>query len=256
MATIGRKKDKFKFTEEFIQKALSRWYFSPNSVKYDIDGLYVFNDWESDKILETKSGYIYEFEIKVSRADFKNDFKHKKEKYDKFNLILEGKEDVLTPNYFSYACPENLISEEEIPSYAGLVYVTEGGTIKYIKSPTPLHKKKIQDAELNLTEKFYYNMVNWKKKAHDNHELLLEEVGLREERKKIPYAVLKAENEELKKKYESIFTAYTMANQNSKENHRYHMRFENQLWEKLREVCPDFDLQKFRKEFDDEFFGE
>jgi len=59
----------------------------------------------------------------------------------------------------------------------------------------------------------------------------------------------------LKKKYESIFTAYTMTNQNSIENHRYNMRFENRLWEKLREVCPDFDLQKFRKEFDDEFFG-
>ena len=77
--TIKKEDKDFKFSEGFIQESLSR-FFSPNSVKYDLDGLYVF-DWESDKLLETRSGYIYEFEIKISKADFKNDFKHKKEKH-------------------------------------------------------------------------------------------------------------------------------------------------------------------------------
>ena len=52
----------FKFSEGFIQEALNG-FFTYNSVKYNIDGLYIF-DWESDKLLETRSGYIYEFEIK------------------------------------------------------------------------------------------------------------------------------------------------------------------------------------------------
>ena len=76
----------FKFSESFIQRVLNN-FFAFNSVRYNINNLYVF-DWESDKLLETKSGYIYEFEIKISRGDFKNDFKHKKDKH----IILEGEE--------------------------------------------------------------------------------------------------------------------------------------------------------------------
>ena len=69
-------------TEQSIQQRLNHFFAS---WKYNVDGLYVFQ-WESDKLIWTKSGYIYEFEIKISRSDFKNDFKHKKEKH----IILQG----------------------------------------------------------------------------------------------------------------------------------------------------------------------
>ena len=68
--------------EQSIQQRLNHFFAS---WKYNVDGLYVF-EWESDKLIWTKNGYIYEFEIKISRADFKNDFKHKKDKH----LILQG----------------------------------------------------------------------------------------------------------------------------------------------------------------------
>lgn len=42
--------------------------------------LFVYH-WESDYIAITKNGYVYEVEIKISRADFLNDFKHKEEKH-------------------------------------------------------------------------------------------------------------------------------------------------------------------------------
>ena len=187
----------FKFTEEFIQDALSR-FFTPNAVKYDIDGLFVF-EWESDKLLETRSGYIYEFEIKISKSDFKNDFKHKRDKH----IILEGggdyKEEYLPkyyeileeneklgkwavdsfhkwadksprykveghrrPNFFYYVVPVGLIEPEDVPSYAGLVYVDQDGDLSTIKSAPRLHKDKYSDEDLNLGEKFYYNMVRWR----------------------------------------------------------------------------------------------
>ena len=73
-----------KFSEGFIQEALEK-YFAENSVRYFMDNLFVFR-WESDKLIETKTGYIYEFEIKISKADFKNDFKNKKDKH----MILAG----------------------------------------------------------------------------------------------------------------------------------------------------------------------
>ena len=143
----------FKFSEGFIQEVLNG-FFAYNSVKYNIDGLYIF-DWESDKLLETRSGYIYEFEIKISKADYKNDFKHKKDKH----IILAGEERYgdkylpryyefleenrkrgnwceqnfiksaetnprylvgghKRPNYFYYAVPTGLIDVEDVPDYA------------------------------------------------------------------------------------------------------------------------------------------
>lgn len=187
----------FKFSEGFIQEALNG-FFAYNSVKYNIDGLYIF-DWESDKLLETKSGYIYEFEIKVSKADYKNDFKHKKDKH----IILAGEEkygdkylpryyELLEenrkvdnwceqsfiksaadnprylvgghkrPNYFYYVVPTGLIDVEDVPDYAGLVYVDENKRLTIKKKAPQLHKDKYTDSELNLGEKFYYNMVKWK----------------------------------------------------------------------------------------------
>ena len=77
-----------KYTEENIQFALNN-FFTPNSVRYAIDGQYVFG-WESDKLIMMRSsGLVYEFEIKISKADFKNDFKNKQRKH----TILEGKEE-------------------------------------------------------------------------------------------------------------------------------------------------------------------
>ena len=155
----GHKTDSdFKFSEEFIQNALNG-FFAFGTVKYNMDGLYVF-DWESDKLLETKSGYIYEFEVKISRADFKNDFKHKKDKH----IILAGEERYgdkylpkyyefleenrkrgnwceqnflksaannprylvgghKRPNYFYYTVPTDLIEVEEVPEYVQVSFM-------------------------------------------------------------------------------------------------------------------------------------
>lgn len=180
-------------TEQAIQQRLNHFFAS---WKYNVDGLYVFR-WESDKLIWTKAGYIYEFEIKISRQDFKNDFKHKKEKH----IILQGPtdkekympgcyehygwnkknyaslEDYLAqispkssdlianhrkPNYFYYAVPEGLIQPEEVPEYAGLIWILK--EYRYIKQSfvimkqaPQLHKVKYKDPELDLSEKFYYN---------------------------------------------------------------------------------------------------
>ena len=198
---IRRKKDinqdKPKYTEVYIQKCLNG-FFAFNSVKYNIDGLYVFS-WESDKLLETKSGYIYEFEIKISKSDFKNDFKNKKDKHYILETCFNGEEKYLPsfyerfkeasknqpmltesvfaqrilarktstykkPNYFYYAVPEDMIAPEEVPEYAGLVYVNKNGGLRIVKTAPSLHKTKYSDEELNLSEKFYYNMVNYREK--------------------------------------------------------------------------------------------
>ena len=190
-------------TEQSIQKRLNHFFAS---WKYNVDGLYVF-EWESDKLIWTKTGYIYEFEIKISRADFKNDFKHKKEKhlilrgptegdlfmprfYESYQWnkhLYESIEDCKArvkpgdshliashkrPNYFYYAVPEGLIQPDEMPEYAGLIWIQK--EYRYVKSSfiikkqaPVLHKQKYKDGELNLAEKFWYNWQSDRKLRDD-----------------------------------------------------------------------------------------
>lgn len=160
--------EEIKWSEELIQQQLRYSFLSPNSVKYFIENLNIY-DWESDVLKITKSGYAYEFEIKISRPDFKNDFKHKKKKH----ILLESKENSSKiPNYFYYVVPEGLVSEEEVPEYAGLIYVLGtiigNGRVHYqfqeIKKAPKLHSNKIDEISLNLIDKFYYNYIHWKHK--------------------------------------------------------------------------------------------
>lgn len=170
MGSIGVKnKEEIKYSEESIQRALRHNFLSPSSVKYFTENLKIYN-WESDTIKFTNSGYVYEFEIKISKADFKNDFKNKKKKHS----ILEDKnsENKDRPNYFYYVVPKDLISEEDVPEYAGLLYVhftTIGNNVPYsqfieIKKAPQLHKNKFDFKESNLMDKFYYNYIHWKNK--------------------------------------------------------------------------------------------
>jgi len=92
--------------------------------------------WEGDLISMTKSGYLWEYEVKVSMNDFYADAK----KIDKHYAYKLGREKN-SPNYFSYVCPDKLIPVNKIPEYAGLFYMIEN-EIKEIKSPKLLHKLK------------------------------------------------------------------------------------------------------------------
>ena len=172
MSSIGNRnktdKEEIKWSEQLIQQQLRYSFLSPSSVKYFTENLNVY-DWESDVLKITKSGYAYEFEIKISRGDFKNDFKHKKKKH----LLLENKDDnTKMPNYFYYVVPEDLITEDEVPEYAGLIYVhaTIIGTSRVyyqfeeIKKAPKLHTNKIDENNLKLIDKFYYNYIHWKHK--------------------------------------------------------------------------------------------
>lgn len=178
------RKGNFVFTEQNILEILRFGYMS-NPV-YAVSNLFVFS-WESDFLLKTKAGYWYEVEVKISRADFKNEQKNKQEKFD----ILEGRKEGLRPNYFSYCVPEYLLDKvrDLIPDYAGIVSVSDHGTVLSLRAPFALHMIKLSDEKLNLLEKFYYNYSNlrWKQDHKD------EEINR-----------LKAENRFLRDEYETV----------------------------------------------------
>ena len=158
-------------TESRIQKIVLEQFFAPNSIKYKAENLFIYN-WESDAWIMTKSGLCYEFEIKISRSDFFNDFKHKAKKHGFLGAnnkkYLNG-----IPNYFYYVVPKGLITVEEVLDYAGLCY-TDGEMLYAIKNAPKLNSKKAGVEDLNLADKFYYNYRHWRDKSADN-QILLEE---------------------------------------------------------------------------------
>lgn len=184
MGTLKSKK--MKLTEKDIQGILCFKYLS-NPV-YVAENLYVFS-WESDFLAKTKAGYWYEVEIKVSKSDFKADLIKKEQKHEilktgasSFKVYRGVKrfhypEKELRPNYFTYCVPEELVDEikDLVPEYAGLVSISSHGYIQYHKSAPQLHRDKISDESLSLTEKFYYNYRSFRAKyagyARDLQEL-------------------------------------------------------------------------------------
>ena len=62
-----------------------------------------------------------------------------------------------------------MIDVSEVPSYAGLIYVDVSKNRKNIVKAAPLiHRQKFDVVGRKLVDKFYYNMLTWKKRAISN----------------------------------------------------------------------------------------
>lgn len=154
---------KEQITEQLLQQHLRGLKSNP---KYIVENLYVFG-WESDMLIKTRSGYWYEVECKISLADFKNDFKRKWRKHD---LLKTGDEKHRRPNYFYYCVPWYLSGKvlPLLPSYAGLIVLTENGKLNEVRRASLLHTDKYTDEDLKLCNKFYYAYRNWKERVEDH----------------------------------------------------------------------------------------
>lgn len=157
---MGVKRKDIKQTERSILEVLNRHFMA--SPKYVLNNLYVF-DWESDYLAITKSWYTYEIEVKISVSDFKNDFS----KTEKHKKLLYGNTKN-KPNYFYYAVPEKLIEANDVPSYAGLIYI-RGKQMYIVKAAPKLLSTKLDLSKYGqlLMDKFYYNMKTWEKRARE-----------------------------------------------------------------------------------------
>jgi len=107
---------------------------------------------ELDVISVTPKGFVSEFEVKISRADFKADAK--KQKWYYFNNGLFK----YVPNYFTYVCPMGMIQEHEIKPYMGLIWYDED-ILTIIKKPKRIHSEKRDYIKL-ITKMLTVN--NWK----------------------------------------------------------------------------------------------
>jgi hypothetical protein len=108
---------------------------------------------EMDVLRLTRAGYAYEYEIKITRADFRAD-KKKELKHESYSKVFNNlpfcwwdgrpKNQEGIPNYFIYVAPKGVIPVDELPEYAGL-YELENGLLSCVKPPKKIHKEKQRD---------------------------------------------------------------------------------------------------------------
>lgn len=100
--------------------------------------------YEGDVMMVSPSGFVTEYEVKTSRADFKKDFS----KINKHGRLLKPNTPSkkwgypYAPNYFYYVCIDGLIKKNEIPPYAGLIYIVNGIPVIIVRAKR-LHSYKL-----------------------------------------------------------------------------------------------------------------
>lgn len=122
---------------------------------------------ECDCISISKADFIYEYEIKISRADFKKDFskiKHTNIINENYTKTKMGETFYLLPNYFNFVTPRDLIKLEEVPDYAGLIFMDDDGSFEVMRKPKLLHNTKantlfIRKVAHNLTCKLVFKKI-------------------------------------------------------------------------------------------------
>jgi hypothetical protein len=174
-----------------IQLAIKREYETSSLVV--VPNIFLWSPFESDLVRVTKSGYAIEYEIKLSRSDFKADFKKSKLKYEGFEdrqvqystktkheLLVEG----FGPTEFYYAFPRGLIDHDQVPEWAGIIEVYEWPSNLYqcgyrtiincIRKAKRLNKKPLSDSKLkDIYVSCYYRYWSEISKRNTNQILML-----------------------------------------------------------------------------------
>lgn len=125
--------------------------------------------YEMDMFKLTRKQLVVEYEIKISRADYFNDFKKNVKPYKcdpiyKHQDIPAGK----AANSFFFIVPAGLVEKTEVPHYAGLMYFIEdvlGDKIETIKPAPVLHKRPFTEYQ-QLAKSLSWREDRWRRKCY------------------------------------------------------------------------------------------
>lgn len=143
--------------------------------------------FEADILAITNAHYFYEYEIKLSVSDFNADAKksitngYEKDGDGKWQqlppktkheMLAEGNKN--GPSKFWFVMPENMIPKEDIPVFAGLIYVKDYSSdgcvsirLDETKKAPRLHSQKISESSLDRIRKNLYFRY-WKERLKNS----------------------------------------------------------------------------------------
>ena len=146
-----------------------------------------------------------------------------------------------------------MINVDDVPEYAGLIYVDEHKRLTIKKQAPKLHKEKYSDSDLNLGEKFYYNMVNWRNKCNNAlkesnswREKFLEEIDSKDQSKN--YKEMESTVEEYKKMYNELLESSQKTNSKTHKELYMKNRMVTLLAREIMKYNPEFNLFDFEEE--------
>lgn len=141
-----------KLADKIIHKLISSVRKGGNEVV--IPNYYV-GRWEMDLFRLLPSGFLSEYEVKTSRADFRNDFKKQtsdrefnRDTFSMEETNVRTKHDLISggdypANKFYFVVPEGLVKPEEVPEKYGLIYFVERfDCFREVRPAKFLHKEK------------------------------------------------------------------------------------------------------------------
>ncbi len=99
-----------------------RGYYPPHFINHNLS----YGQIEFDFIRVTRNHYVYEYEIKLSASDFRNEQK----KRSKWEMIINN----TYPAILTYVLPVKFLDRIEIPEHCGIMTFTKTDT-QYLYSP-------------------------------------------------------------------------------------------------------------------------
>lgn len=103
---------------------------------------------QQDVLSMNKKGFLIEYEIKISRGDFKRDARKGREFSFTDPIALQDEWHLeRIPNQFYYVIPVGLVDLSEIPSWAGYFQVIDGNLVLAKKAPM-IHNNKADKVKL------------------------------------------------------------------------------------------------------------
>jgi hypothetical protein len=136
-------------TESDLQSQLYTWC-SNKRHPVTIDNCGACTIGKADLLSVTRARLVHEFEIKCSVADFRREFETKDTKHRR--LKRADNRLMSLPNYFWFATPPDLLSEADIPVYAGWMQVHETGC-EVQKDAPRLHGDNLTDKDRRYIER-------------------------------------------------------------------------------------------------------
>jgi len=120
-----------------------------------------FNHFECDVLEISEAGYATEYEVKISKEDFNRDsgksitFRSIDCEDLRKTVVKYNSVDRVT--YFYFVVPYRMVSADDVPDFAGLIFYHQDGYLQKVKEAKRLRETPITDNErAKLRKKLYY----------------------------------------------------------------------------------------------------